>query len=159
MSPVSVDAHLLVCAKDRLIPGLAYTVNVAFCPEDWHYFSDCIRVHCKVSVSLRSPFTLLLPQRFPTPLLLRMKRTCSFQSMLTLSSMTYTSPLTSTSLPYRSDKGVCGMFFLTFHLPRLLPVALHSSMQPTLPPFNPLVSSRRWIKSSFSSSLSPVFVM
>ncbi|PWA29855.1 hypothetical protein CCH79_00018116, partial [Gambusia affinis] len=55
MSPVSVDAHLLVCVKDRLIPGLAYTVNVAFCPDDWHYFSDCIRVHCKDEENLLIP--------------------------------------------------------------------------------------------------------
>ncbi|XP_027867106.1 cilia- and flagella-associated protein 221 isoform X1 [Xiphophorus couchianus] len=41
--------------KDRLIPGLAYTVNVAFCPEDWHYFSDCIRVHCKDEENLFIP--------------------------------------------------------------------------------------------------------
>ncbi|XP_016529343.1 cilia- and flagella-associated protein 221 isoform X1 [Poecilia formosa] len=41
--------------KDRLIPGLAYTVNVAFCPDDWRYFSDCIRVHCKDEENLLIP--------------------------------------------------------------------------------------------------------
>ncbi|XP_008426443.1 cilia- and flagella-associated protein 221 [Poecilia reticulata] len=41
--------------KDRLIPGLAYTVNVAFCPDDWCYFSDCIRVHCKDEENLLIP--------------------------------------------------------------------------------------------------------
>uniref|UniRef100_A0A3P9NT52 Cilia and flagella associated protein 221 n=1 Tax=Poecilia reticulata TaxID=8081 RepID=A0A3P9NT52_POERE len=50
-----VQTKTLICELDRLIPGLAYTVNVAFCPDDWCYFSDCIRVHCKDEENLLIP--------------------------------------------------------------------------------------------------------
>ncbi|KAM9334117.1 cilia- and flagella-associated protein 221 [Symphorus nematophorus] len=41
--------------KYRLIPGLAYTLKVRFCPNEWRYFYDCIRVHCKGEENLLIP--------------------------------------------------------------------------------------------------------
>ncbi|KAM8722681.1 cilia- and flagella-associated protein 221 [Acanthopagrus schlegelii] len=41
--------------KYRLIPGLAYALKVRFCPDEWRYFYDCIRVHCKGEENLLIP--------------------------------------------------------------------------------------------------------
>ncbi|KAA8579571.1 hypothetical protein FQN60_006664 [Etheostoma spectabile] len=41
--------------KYRLIPGLAYTLKVRLCPDEWRYFYDCIRVHCKGEENLFIP--------------------------------------------------------------------------------------------------------
>ncbi|XP_061915386.1 cilia- and flagella-associated protein 221 [Entelurus aequoreus] len=41
--------------KCRLIPGLAYTVKVRFCPHEWARVSDCIRVHCEADQNLLIP--------------------------------------------------------------------------------------------------------
>uniref|UniRef100_A0A3Q3JBH0 Cep192-like domain-containing protein n=1 Tax=Monopterus albus TaxID=43700 RepID=A0A3Q3JBH0_MONAL len=41
--------------KYRLIPGLAYTLKVRFWPDEWRYFYDCVRVHCKGEENLLIP--------------------------------------------------------------------------------------------------------
>ncbi|CAJ1087065.1 cilia- and flagella-associated protein 221 isoform X2 [Xyrichtys novacula] len=65
ISPEVTDVHIIptqtkhfkttYTKKHRLIPGLAYTVKIKFCPDEWGYFYDCVRIHCKGEENLLVP--------------------------------------------------------------------------------------------------------
>ncbi|XP_047007213.1 cilia- and flagella-associated protein 221 isoform X1 [Ictalurus punctatus] len=65
ISPEVIHVHILptqtkyfrteYTQKSRLIPGLAHTINVHFSPNEWRYFFDSIRIHCKGEENLLVP--------------------------------------------------------------------------------------------------------
>nr|XP_002733102.1 PREDICTED: primary ciliary dyskinesia protein 1-like [Saccoglossus kowalevskii] len=53
--PTSAYFRVKYKKQERLVPGLTMDIIVEFVPDEWRYYYDCIRIHCKDDENLLIP--------------------------------------------------------------------------------------------------------